>query len=320
MRVRRSELTTPGNSLEMMEKAAASAADEVMLDLEDAVAPDEKVAARDHIIQAIEEFDWSNTVVAVRINGLDHPNAYRDLVDVVEAAGDGIDTIIVPKVRRPEDVYVVATLLDGIEEATDISESIGIEVLIEETEALQRVDDIATASERLEALILGFGDYAAAQGVTVDHPGGQAAPEHYPADIWHYARNRVVVAARSNGLDAIDGPFADFSDPEGYRQECRRSGTLGFVGKWAIHPSQIEIANEEYRPDETAVERARKIVDTMESGHEAGHGAVQLDGEMLDEAVLRSARRTLVRARHIGMLDDASADGTVESPVDDASN
>lgn len=307
MRIRRSELTTPGNSLDMMEKAAASAADGVMLDLEDAVAPDEKEIARDRIVRAIAEFDWTDTVVAVRINGLDHPNAYRDLVDVVEAAGDRIDTIVMPKVRCPEDVYVVDTLLDGIEAATDVSEPIGIEILIEETEALQRVDDIAAASDRLEALILGFGDYAAAQGVTVEHPGGQAAPEHYPGDLWHYARNRTVVAARSNGLDAIDGPFADFSDPEGYRQECHWSRTLGFVGKWAIHPSQIEIANEVYRPDEAAVERAREVVEAMAAGHEAGRGAVQLDGEMLDEAVLRSARRTLARAWSVGMIDDDPA-------------
>ena len=308
MRVRRSELTTPGSSLDMMEKAAASAADEVMLDLEDAVAPDEKAAARERIVRALDEFDWTEIVVAVRINGLDHPNSYRDLVDVVEAAGDSIDTIVVPKVRRPEDVYVVATLLDQMEDATGIADPIGIEVLIEETEGLQRVDDIAGASDRLEALIFGPGDYAAAQGVTVEHPGGQAAPDQYPGDIWHYARNRIVVAARANGLDAIDGPFADFLDPEGYRQECRWSQTLGFVGKWAIHPSQIEIANEEYRPDAAAVERAREIVEAMESGHESGHGAVQVDGEMLDKAVLRSARRTLARARHVGMVEDAPND------------
>ena len=304
MRVRRSELTTPGNSLDMMENAAASPADVVMLDLEDAVASDEKAVARERIVRALNEFDWTEKVVAIRINGLDHPNSYRDLVDVVEAAGDSIDTVVLPKVRRPEDVYVVATLLDQLEAATDISGSIGIEVLIEETEALQRVDDIAAVSDRLETLIFGPGDYAAAQGVTVEHPGGQATPDRYPGDVWHYARNRIVVAARANGLDAIDGPFADFSDLEGYRQECRWSQTLGFVGKWAIHPSQIEIANEEYQPDEAAVDRARGIVDAMK----AGHGAVQADGEMLDEAVLRSARRTLARARRVGMIDDPAND------------
>ncbi|MCY4729934.1 CoA ester lyase [Natronomonas gomsonensis] len=308
MRVRRSELTTPGVSLDMMKKAAASAADEVMLDLEDAVAPDEKEIARERIVRALDEFDWAKTVVSVRINGLDHPNSYRDLVDVVEAAGNSIDTIVVPKVRQPEDVYVVSTLLDQIEAATGITDSIGIEVLIEETEALQQVDNIAAASDRLETLIFGPGDYAAAQGISVDHPGGQPAPERYPGDVWHYARNRIVVAARANGLDAIDGPFADFSNPEGYRQECRWSQTLGFVGKWAIHPSQIEIANEEYRPDAEAVERAQEIVDAMESGHESGQGAVQVDGEMLDEAVLRSARRTLARARQVGMVNDALND------------
>lgn len=302
MRVRRSELTTPGSSLDMMEKAAASPADEVMLDLEDAVAPDEKEAARGRIVRAISEFDWSDTVVAVRINGLDHPNAYRDLVEVVEEAGDGIDTIIVPKVTRPEDVYVVDTLLSQIEAATSIRETIGIEVLVEETEAVQRVDDIAAASDRLEALIFGPGDYAAAQGVTVESAGGQPEGDRYPGDVWHYVRNRIVVAARSNGLDAIDGPFADFSDPDGYRRECTWSRSLGFVGKWAIHPSQIDITNEVYRPTEEEIEHAQKVVEAMDEGHQSGHGAVQVDGQMLDEAVGRQARRTLERARQVGLL------------------
>jgi citrate lyase subunit beta/citryl-CoA lyase len=287
----------------MMEKAAASDADEVMLDLEDAVAPSEKEAARGKILEALETFDWSETVVAVRINDLGHPNAYRDLVEVVEGAGEHVDTIVVPKVKRAEDVYVVDTLLGQIEAATGIEEPIGIEVLIEEVEAMQNVDEIAAASDRLEALIFGPGDYSASQGVSIESIGGQATEEEYPGDVWHYARNRIVVAARSNGLDAIDGPFADFSDPDGYRNECVWSNTLGFVGKWAIHPSQIAIANEVYGPTEDEVEHAQAVVEAMEAGQAEGHGAVQFDGEMLDEAVLRGARRTLERARQIGMVD-----------------
>lgn len=300
MPVRRTELTTPGSDTEMMCKSAASNADEVMLDLEDAVAPDEKEAARDWIVDAIHEFDWSDTLVAVRINGLDHPNAYGDLITVVEGAGEAIDTVIVPKVRRSEDVYVVETLLDQIEAKAGVATPIGIEVLIEEVEALQRVDEIAAASDRLEALIVGFADYAASQGVDIDGIGGEAG---YPGDIWHYVRNRTVVAARANGLDAIDGPYADIADPEGYREECVRSHTLGFVGKWAIHPSQIGIANEVYAPDPEDVEHARRVVEAMEESQAEGRGVATLDGEMLDEASLRQARATLETAREIGMLD-----------------
>lgn len=302
MPVRRSELTTPGSSMEMMEKAAASDADEVMLDLEDAVAPSEKTDAREKITDAIHEYDWSGKLIAVRINDLDHPNAYRDLVEVVEAAGEDIDTIIIPKLKRPEDVYMVDKLLDQIEAASDIENSIGIEILIEETEAVQNVDEIAAASDRLEGLIFGPGDYSAAQGVNTESIGSDD-DSLYPGDMWHHVRNSIVVAARSNDIDAIDGPFADFSDPEGYRTECVRSDTLGFVGKWAIHPSQIEIANEVYAPAEEEIEHAQKVVEAMEQGQEEGHGAVQVEGEMLDEASLRSARRKLDRAREIGMID-----------------
>lgn len=286
-----------------MEKAADSDADEVMLDLEDAVAPSEKEAARDKIVDALETFDWLETVVAVRINDLEHPNAYRDLIEVVEGAGEHIDTIVVPKVKRPEDVYVVDTLLGQLEAATGLDEAIGIEVLIEETQALQNVNEIAAASDRLESLILGHGDYSVSQGISVENIGGQATEAEYPGDIWHYARNRIVVAARSNGLDAIDGPYAAFSDLDGYRNACVWSNTLGFVGKWAIHPSQIEIANEVYGPTADDIERAQKVVEAMETGQAEGHGAVQLDGKMLDEAVLRGARRTLKRARQLGKID-----------------
>lgn len=303
MRVRRSELTTPGSSLNMMEKAAESPADEVMLDLEDAVAPEEKEDARSRIIEALKTFDWDDSVVAVRINALGHQNAYRDLIEVIEGAGENVDTVIVPKVTVPEDVYVVDTLLTQLEAATDLTESIGIEVLIEETEAVQHIDEIAAASDRLEALIFGPGDYAAAQGVSVDSAGGKAKEGAYPGDVWHFVRSRIVVAARSNGLDAIDGPFADFDDPEGYREQCRWSRTLGFVGKWAIHPSQIEIANEVYQPTDDEITYAQRVVEVMEEGHESGYGAVQMDGEMLDEAVLRSARRTLERARTVGLVE-----------------
>lgn len=287
----------------MMEKAAASDADEVMLDLEDAVAPSEKKEARGKIVQAVHDLDWSGKVVAVRINDLDTRYSYGDLVEVVSGAGEEIDVIIVPKIKRAADVYMVDKLLSQIETDEGIENTLGIEVLIEETEAMQNVDGIAASSDRLESLIFGPGDYSASQGVNMDSIGGDGDGELYPGDIWHYARNQIVVAARSNGLDAIDGPFGDFSDPESYRRECVRSNTLGFVGKWAIHPSQIEIANEVYAPSEEEVEYAQKVVDAMEKGVDEGLGAVQVDGEMIDEASARSAQRKLQRARQVGMID-----------------
>jgi len=304
MRVRRSELTTPGSSRDMLAKAADSGADEVMLDLEDAVAPAEKAAARETVVDAVHEFDWGETTLAVRVNGLHTEYAFRDVLAVVEGAGAAIDTIILPKVRRAADVYALERMLGSLEDDVGIDDPIGVEVLIEETEAMQHVDEIAAASDRLEALIFGPGDYAAAQGVDVDAVGGEGSG--YPGDLWHAARNAIVVAARSNDLDAIDGPFADFADPEGYRRECEWSRALGFVGKWAIHPSQVEIANEVYRPSDEAIERAQRIVEAMEAGREEGLGAVQVDGEMIDEATARRARVTLERARAIGLFDRAS--------------
>jgi citrate lyase subunit beta/citryl-CoA lyase len=301
MVVRRSELTTPGSSMKMMEKAAGSDADEVMLDLEDAVAPSEKVESRAKIVDAIHEFDWEDKVVSVRINDLNHPNAHGDLIEVVEGAGERIDTIMIPKIEREQDVYMIEKLLSGIERDGEIENTVGIEVLIEEVEALQRVDEIAATGARLEGLVLGFGDYSASQGMNLESIGGE---NDYPGDVWHYHRNRVAVAARVNGIDAIDGPYGNFSDPEGYRMECERSHVLGFVGKWAIHPSQIEIANDVYAPEPDEVEHAQRVVEAMEAGQAEGKGAVQLDGEMIDEASIRKAHETIDRARQIGMIEE----------------
>lgn len=305
MRIRRSELTTPGSDSGMMEKAAGSAADEVMLDLEDAVAPSEKIAARGKIVDALYDFDWSGKTVAVRINGVDHPNCHGDVIDVVGEAGDLIDVIIVPKVKRAEDVHFVATLLTQVEVGHDVDESLGIEVLIEETEAVQNVAEIAASSDRLEALIFGPGDYSASQGVPLERVEDHDDGAGYPGDVWHHVRGEIVIAARSNGLDAIDGPYSDFSNPEGYRIECERADVLGYVGKWAIHPSQIDIANETFAPPRSDVDHAMAVVEAMQSGDEAGRGAVQLDGEMVDEATARRARRTLDRAVATGMISES---------------
>src|SRR2546430_3248789 len=232
MRLRRSELSTPASNERMMEKAAASSADLVFLDLEDSVAPNEKVGARAKVIHALKTLGWGKKTRAVRINDLETEYAYQDIISVVEEAGDSFDIIIVPKVKSAKDVWWVDVLLTQIEKRLHRTRRIGLEVLIEEVEALINVEEIARSSPRLEALIFGPGDFSASQGVKSHAIGGAS---EYPGDVWHYARNKIVVAARAARLEAVDGPHADFHDSDGYRRECVRSGVLGFTGKWAIH-------------------------------------------------------------------------------------
>ncbi len=293
MRLRRSELSTPGSNERMIQKAAASSADLVFLDLEDAVAPPEKVSARQKVIEAVRGLDWGLKTVGVRVNSLESEWGYDDLVELVARAGNHIDVLILPKVKSAEDVRWVDRLLDQLERKHGIRRPIGLEVLIEEVEALINVEAIATSSRRLEALIFGPGDFSASQRVR------HALAGMYPGDPWHYARNRIVVAARAAGLDAIDGPYADFRNPEGYRTECIRATYLGFDGKWAIHPSQIDIANEVFSPTPEEVARARKLVAAYEEAQAAGLGAVAVDGVMVDAASVRIARNILAKAELI---------------------
>ena len=297
-RLRRSELSTPGTSEKMMAKAAASDADLVFLDLEDSVAPNEKKAARALVADALVSLDWGAKTRAVRINGTHTRWAYGDLVEIVATAGAALDVVIVPKVKAPRDVWFVETLLVELEQDLRLDRAIGIEVLIEETEALARVEEIAACSPRLEALILGVGDLSASQGVRTGHIG--EAADRYPGDMWHYARNRMIVAARANGLDAIDGPYANFRNADGYRREAGWAATLGCVGKWAIHPSQIELANEVFAPTAEEVGRARQAVDAVRAAEAAGAGAASLGGMMIDAATARIFEVTLQRAELIG--------------------
>src|SRR3954453_3158722 len=258
VRLRRSELSTPGTSEKMMAKAATSAADLVFLDLEDAVAPSEKESAREPIVYALTQLEWGNKTKAVRINGTHTEWCHDDLVAVVTGAGTAIDVVIIPKVKAPRDVWFVDTLLTQLETKLGLEPGrIGIELLIEETEALARVEEIAACCDRLEALILGVGDLSASQGIRTGHIGDSA--DRYPGDMWHYARNRMIVAARANGLDAIDGPYANFRNPDAYRREAMWAATLGAVGKWAIHPSQVPIANEVFAPTTVEIDQARSI-------------------------------------------------------------
>ena len=293
-RLRRSELSTPGTSPKMMAKAAASAADLVFLDLEDSVAAGEKKAARGLVAEALLAHDWGAKTRAVRINGVHTRWAYGDLVEVVTRAGAALDVVIVPKVMAPRDVWFVETLLDQLEADLGLDHRIGIEVLIEETQALARVEEIAAASPRLEALILGVGDLSASQGIRVGHIG--EAADRYPGDMWHYARNRMIVAARAHGLDAIDGPFANYRNPDGYRREAGWAATLGCVGKWAIHPDQVGIANEVFAPTPDEVARARQAIDAVRAAEDGGAGAASLGGTMIDAATARIFQVTLDRA------------------------
>ncbi|GHO43230.1 HpcH/HpaI aldolase/citrate lyase family protein [Ktedonospora formicarum] len=298
MRLRRSELSTPGSNAYMMRKAAASQSDLVLLDLEDAVSPDAKAEARTQVIQALTTLDWGTKSRAVRINNLESEYAYQDIITVVEEAGEQLDILILPKIRAARDVWWVDVLLTQIEQRLRRTHPIKLEAFIEEVEAMLHVEEIARASSRLEALIFGPGDYSASQGI--DSRGIDGSFAIYP-DTWYYARNQIVIAARAAGIDAIDGAYSNFKDPEGYQRECLRARALGFVGKWAIHPSQIEIANQVFSPTPEEVAEARKIDGAYREAQVHGIGAIAVDGKMVDAAIARSIQNTIQRADLLGM-------------------
>ncbi|MEI5676989.1 MULTISPECIES: HpcH/HpaI aldolase/citrate lyase family protein [unclassified Mesorhizobium] len=297
-RLRRCQLAVPGSSDKMMVKAAGMEVDHIFLDLEDAVAPAAKVPARAQIINALNTLDFGSSVRCVRINDLDTHYAYEDIISVVEGAGANLDTILVPKVKSACDVRFVDRLLTQIETKMGFQRRIGIEVLIEEAEAIMRVEEIAGASDRLEALIFGMGDYSASQGID---PRAISGDSGYPGDIWHYARYKMIVAAKTYGLDAVDGPFVNFRDGDWFRTECVRALQLGAAGKWAIHPSQVEIAQDVFSPSQVEVDRAYKAVSAYRQAQEQGLGAIQVDGQMVDVATVRLVQRIIDRAELAGM-------------------
>ena len=299
MRLRRCELSTPASNERMIEKAAGSLADLVFLDLEDSVAPNEKVASRAKVIHALKTLDWGKKTRAVRINDLETEFAYQDIISIVEEAGDYLDIIIVPKVKSARDVWWVDVLLSQIEKRLQRPRRIGLEVLIEEVEAMLNVEEIARASSRLEAIIFGHIDYSASQGIDPTLAGNDL--DIYPGDLWHYARNKVTIAARAAGIDAIDGPYLDFKNPAGYRRECIRAKASGMVGKWAIHPNQIDIASDVFSPSPEEVDRARKLDALYTEAQAQGSGAVAYEGKLIDVAVVRSARNIIQKADLIGM-------------------
>ena len=297
-RLRRCQLSVPGSSEKMMTKAAAMGVDFVFLDLEDAVAPSEKRPARRKIIDALNGLDWGRTTRCVRVNDLTTEYAYEDIIEVVEGAGRNLDVIMLPKAMSAADVQFVDKLLSMMEKKLGLPHRIGIDVLIEEVEAMMNVEAIAASTPRLECLIFGMGDYSASQGVSMRDIGGSGG---YPGDIWHYQRQRLTIAERANKLDAVDGPFADFRSPETYREEARRAMILGMVGKWAIHPSQVALAQEVFSPIADDVARARDMMRAYEEALAQGLGAVQYEGKMIDIASVRIVRNLVQRADLIGM-------------------
>ena len=298
--LRRTQLATPGDNLKMMAKAAESNADEVFLDLEDSVAPDDKAEARSTVIEAVADNDWSDKILAYRMNGLDTQWWYNDLIEVVSAVGDTIDDVIVPMVTSASDVETVETLLEQVEVNAGLTVGkIGLEVQIEDGAGMNNAIEIAHSSDRLDSLIFGPGDYSASMGT----PGLTIGRfSEYPGHYWHYQLSRLNHAAKSAGLPCIDGPYAVIDDPEGYEESCTYASLLGCDGKWAIHPSQIGIANEVFAPDPETAAKAERIIDAYSEAKNSGRGTASVDGEMIDEATHKMAERVLERARSAGVI------------------
>ncbi len=315
-RLNRSQLAVPGIRPELFEKAAASDADVVFLDLEDAVAPDDKEKARKNVIEGLNDVDWGAKAVSVRINGLDTPYMYRDVIEVVEQAGARLDLILIPKAGNASDIYAVDVLVTQIEMARGYGRgekrAIGFEILIESAEGMININDIAAASRRNESLHFGPGDYAASIKARTTTMGGANADygiladadeaghrSFHPGDMWHYPLSRLVIAARANGLRPVDGPLADFSDPDGFIAVAKRSAALGCEGKWAIHPSQVPLANQVFTPAADELDQAKRILDAMAEAESEGKGAVALDGRMIDIASIKQAQVMVRKAEMI---------------------
>jgi len=311
-RLNRSELAVPGSRPELFEKAAKGSADVIFLDLEDAVAPGDKVQARKNVIAAINDIDWGTKTLSVRINGLDTSYMYRDVTDIIEQTGDRLDLFMIPKVGTTSDVYAVDMLTTQCEDARGRTKRIGFELIIETALGMSNVEAIAHASKRNESLHFGVADYAASTkarttviggpnalyGVLTDIDGDKPREYHW-GDMWHFAVSRMVVAARAAGLRPIDGPFGDFKDGDGFRAQANRAAALGCEGKWAIHPSQIDLANEVNSPSEKEISQAKRILEAMEQAQKDGQGAVSLDGRLIDIASIKQAEVMVKKAEQI---------------------
>lgn len=305
MKPRRTTLSVPGHRSNMHAKAAQSAADVVMLDLEDSVPLEAKEAARTTVATALREIDWGRRLMAVRINALQTPFAYRDLLHLAETAGPRIGTIVIPKVDSAADVHFVSRMLDGIELAKGFDNPIGIEASIESAAGLAQISHIAAASARLKTLVFGIADYSADVGARLVSISGHGEGEGqlYPGHRWHFAMSRIVMAAKAAGLRAIDAPYGNFKDAEGLARSASMACALGFDGKWAIHPDQLDPINQIFSPGPADVQRAQRVLKAHDAARQAGHGAAAFEGRMIDQATVRLARQTVEMAHHLGMLE-----------------
>ncbi|MBI1250598.1 MAG: CoA ester lyase [Alphaproteobacteria bacterium] len=302
LRLERSTLIAPASTPAMLEKAARANADAICMDCEDAVAPDEKAQARDHVVYALKTLDFGAKLKLVRVNALDTPFAYRDIIDIVEAAGDRLDAIVLPKASSRDDIRFLDQLLTQIEQAKGFTRPIAIEALIETAAGVNDIAAIAAASPRLEAFIFGSGDFAASMQMPLENIGGFDAHDAlYPGHRWHHAMHAIVTAARANGLRAIDGPYADFKDAEGLTRAAAIARALGFDGKWCIHPSQVTPINQAFAPTEKEIAWAKKVSDAYQAAVAEGRGVISVDGKMIDAANVRMCRAILQKAQAAGL-------------------
>ncbi len=304
MKPRRSNLSVPGHVAKMHSKAAECAADVVMLDLEDSVPVDQKEQARTQVINSLQHFDWTGKTVTVRINSLDTPFGYRDLLEVAEGAGECIDAIVIPKVNTASDVHFADHMLNGIEMYKGFTGTIGLEASIETAQGLMNSADIAASSPRIISLVFGIADYSASVGAKLISISGHGEKEEdlYPGHRWHYPLSKMIMAAKANGAMAIDAPYGNFKDLEGLRKAAIMTCALGCNGKWAIHPTQIDVINEVFTPAAEDIALAQKVLKANEEALVSGKGAIAVEGRMVDQATVRMARQLCAFAEHLGPL------------------
>ena len=313
-RVNRSQLFVPGSKPDLFKKASESNADIICLDLEDAVAPQDKDAAKQNVVKALNDHDFGTKTISVRINGLDTHYCYRDVVDLMENTGERLDLIMIPKVGVPEDVYAIDMLVTQIEDKTNREKKIGFELIVETSMGITNLDRIITGSKRIESLHFGYADYAASVRMRTTNIGGsnqdysiltdeiEGNRKVHWNDMWHYPISKMTTIGRAHGLRIIDGPYGDFSDPEGFKSHAKRTAILGCEGKWAIHPSQVDLANEVFTLPEKEVQKARDIIDAMKKAQESGAGAATLNGKLIDAASIRQAEQIIEQTDLINKL------------------
>ena len=315
-RINRSELFVPGSKPELFEKASNSNADIICLDLEDAVAPQDKEQAKENVIEALKNHNFGKKTVSVRINGLDTHYCYRDVVDLMENSGERLDLIMIPKVGVPEDVYAIDMLVTQIEDKTLRKKKIGFELIVETSMGITNLDSILTGSKRIESLHFGYADYAASVRMRTTNIGGSnqdyailtdeinGERKVHWNDMWHYPISKMTTIGRAHGVRIIDGPFGDFSDPDGFKSHAKRTAILGCEGKWAIHPSQVDLANEVFTIPETEVQKARNIIEAMKKAQDSGAGAATLNGRLIDAASIRQAEQIIEQTKLIETLSN----------------